>query len=373
MKNKISILLFLVLLVSNIIPSSLIFYIFKQMALTQEEIYKNKNLEELIENYESTLKKISKLDPNNEQLYKNNFLQLQDQKLVYGQDRYFSDLVQKAITKSFLIYLSILTLTTLFLGFALSYFINKSYMKLFSNLEKEKERTRYLQETSKWQEVARNLAHEVKKPLQPMRFWLSNLNNLSLPIEARSVVSESTTAIEAEINSIHQFMDNFKEFSVLPKPHFEKVDLNDFITNFIQSYNDLWENVIFKKCNYLPNTFVNIDSKLIRNVFVNIIENASEANPLLPINISLKLEKKDRHVEIMIHNSGAKIAEELIEKIFEINFSTKESKKNMGLGLAIAKVTILEHFGDIKCISIDSGAMFLIKLPLYIERNISHV
>lgn len=371
MKNRISILLFFVLLVSSIIPSSLIFYIFEQMITTQEQIYKNNTINSLIDDYEITLKKIAKLDPEKESLYKEKFLKLQDQKLVYGQDNYFSEVIKKAITKSFLIYLGVLTFLALFLGFILSYLINKIYLGLFSKLEEEKERSRYLKEIAKWQEVAKNLAHEVKKPLQPIRFWLSHLRNLAFDESSKQIIYEAVTSIESEIKSVLQLMDNFKDFSSLPKPNLTQIELNSFVEDFFHSYKDLWENVSFNRPTTIPETIVNIDTKLIRNVFVNIIENASEAN--LHTDISMTLAKADDYVTIEIHNTGLSISEDLKEKIFEINFSTKTSKKNMGLGLAIVKTTILEHDGDIKCVGSNEGVTFLIRLPLYTEGSKTHV
>lgn len=332
------------------------------MVTTQEQIYKNNILNDVLSGYESTLKKISKLDPENEKAYKEKFIQLQDQKMVYDQDSYFSDVIKKALTKSFLIYLAVLTCTALLLGVTLSFFINRIYLSLFNKLEEEKERSRYLKEISKWQDVAKNLAHEVNKPLQPIRFWISHIKRLNS--EAASL-NEALSSIESEVNTVHQLMDNFKDFSILPKPQFEKKELNKFLDDFLQSYKNLWDNVTFNDLNHISETFVNIDTKLIRNVLVNIIDNASEANPETVI--SLILTRVSHSVHIELHNTGVNIPKDLQEKIFEINYSTKLNKKNMGLGLAIVKTTILEHFGDIKCLSNNDGVKFLIELPLYNE------
>jgi signal transduction histidine kinase len=372
MKSKVAILLFLVLLVVSIVPASTVFYVFNDMISSQETIYKNKNINSILSEYESTLKKLSRLDPENEHQYKDSFLKIQDQKLIYGADSFFSDLVKKTLTSSFLMYLEISLATSLFFGFALSFYIHRIYLKMFNSLEKEKEkeRSRYLNEIAKWQDVAKTLAYEVKKPLTPIRVWLSNLSNIDnskIPADSNRLIKEAIASIEIEVKSLSLLMDNFKEFSILPKPSFMQVDFNSFIEEFVLNFKNLWENITFCDYQKIEAVFVNIDLKLMRNAIINLIDNASEANQGSIITFTITASVSENILQVEFFNTGNVILKENQMKIFEINYSIKDQSKNMGLGLAIVKTTILEHGGDIQCLPEDKGARFLISLPIYKE------
>lgn len=369
MRSKITLLLFSVLLVVGLGPVGMIVYFFEQVTKSQEEIYRNQSIETLLNDYELDLKKLSKHDPENEEFYKSKFMQVQDHKLVYGEDNYFSGLVRKTLSNSFLIYLFSSVIIALSLGVFISFYINKMYSSVFLSLQIEQERSHYLKEVAQWQDVAKNLAHEVRKPLQPIRLWLSHILNETKSQKNAETIQEAISSIEIEIKNISETMEHFRDFAVLPKPNMALSDINIFLAEFSNSYKDVWGEIDLSICLLKDEVLVEFDANLLKSVFFNLIENAVEANEGSRVQVFINAILKDDFVEVDFFNTGNSIPQGDSEKIFEINYSTKVHKQNMGLGLAIVKTIILEHKGWVKCIEESNGARFLISLPVYSTKN----
>lgn len=354
-------LLLFALLISSSIMLVVNYVLINDVLVTHQKIYKTSDISNVLDEFTASLKNQSKLDPKNDAKYHGQFKQAQDLKLIYGDDLYFTNAVRSAILKYFFILFG-MTLLGVFVGGAvLSFIIHRIYVRSFDELNREREKSRYLSEMAKWQDIAKKLAHEIRRPLQPMRIWLSQLKKVS-SVDT-TMVKEAATAIDQEVLFLSEMVSGFSDFAQIPKPKLETVELADFIQSFVAQYGDVWATVKFK-FQKLIDARVALDPKIFRTLFTNLVENAVEANPDTKTDVHFSLHVDDEFAYIEIFNSGVTLNEIEREKIFDIYYSTKTNAKNMGLGLAIVKTIVLEHGGDIKCVAADGGVKFEIQLPL---------
>jgi|JI10StandDraft_1071094.scaffolds.fasta_scaffold36263_5 signal transduction histidine kinase len=361
MRNKVSFLLILTLFIVGLSPLFACYVLIDDILLSQQKFYLSQDLSQALVAHEENLKRLSKIEPESKDLYRLQFEKVQNLKLLFGEDEYFSEAIRSTTIKYFFIIFGLALTVSLISGIVLSFKVNQIYIKSFDELVKEREKSRYLSEMAKWQDVAKKLAHEIRRPLQPMRIWLSQLKKGSTVDTA--MVKEAATAIDQEVLFLSEMVSGFSDFAQIPKPKLETVELADFIQSFVAQYGDVWATVKFK-FQKLIDARVALDPKIFRTLFTNLVENAVEANPDSKIDIDFNLRADDELAYIEIFNSGVTLNEIDREKIFDIYYSTKTNAKNMGLGLAIVKTIVLEHGGDIKCVAADGGVKFEIQLPL---------
>ncbi len=243
----------------------------------------------------------------------------------------------------------------------------KEYNRMIDELEKSAELLAKSERESAWREMAKQVAHEIKNPLTPMKLsvqylqkaWIDKADNWDERLE-----KFSKTIIE-QIDSLSIIASEFSNFAKMPKPSNEALDLSELIQSTIELYNS-FENISIhfipeKKQNY----FVYADKKQILRVFNNLIKNSMQAFDVDQkgvINISIA-----DHVEyykISISDNGSGISKEQLNKIFSPNFTTKTG--GMGLGLAMVKSIIEGAEGSISFHSEEGvGTTFDIILPVY--------
>ena len=366
MRNKISVLLTATLLIMSLVPFLAALFFAKDAFLSQERIYKNSNLSQVLQTAQDHLRRMSKVSPENEKDFKNLFEKIQDLKLIYGEDTFFSDRLNATLLKYFFMSFGAYLFFALAIGTYLSGIIHRIYKKSHQELLDQKERARYLEEISRWQDVAKKMAHEIRRPLQPIGMWISNLKSVypkENAQEYQALLQEADSAIGEELLILKRMVDEFSEFADLPKPQKQKTELNDFLKKFTDQYGEVWKNVSLV-CHSRPQEiFCHIDSSLSRQVLINLIENAAEANSATTTQVEFSLSTKGSDVFIDIFNSGISLDERQREKVFDLNFSTKQNAKNRGLGLSISKFIVIEQGGDIQCVEEAQGARFRIQLP----------
>ncbi len=355
------------LLIIGIFPLISNYFLLNDILETQEKIYLNDNLKRSLLAFETSLKKLSKFDPENEKEYKSKFEDLQSLKLLYGEDTYFSEAVRATSIKYFFLMFGIIIFISLFAGTALSFKVNQMYLKSLDELMKAKEKSLFLNEIAKWKEVAQKIAHEMRRPIQPIRIWVSQLKKESTVSAVE--VKEAATAIEEEILFLSNMVNEFSDFASVPKPKLEKVDFGQFIKKFVVQYRDVWTEAKFNFVNINAEFPVLLDEKLFRTLLANLVENAIEANFDKKVDFTLDLHLSEDQLQLSIFNTGVELSASQRQRIFDIYYSTKNTKKNKGLGLTIVKTIVLEHNGDIQCLEATGGVKFQMRLPL-IKREI---
>ncbi len=223
-----------------------------------------------------------------------------------------------------------------------------------------------------WREMAKQVAHEIKNPLTPMRLSIQHLQHAMQnadPIESRQLVQRVGITLIEQIDNLSKIAAEFSTFAKMPRPQYERIVLNDLVT----SVHDLFKKRDDMDFNlYVPidEIYVNADRSHLLRVLNNLIKNAIQAIPASRRGvIDIKLEQLSDSTIIQVRDNGKGISKDMRDKVFYPNFTTKTS--GTGLGLAISK-NIVESFGGRMYFETEegSGTTFFFELPLL--RNVEH-
>ena len=241
----------------------------------------------------------------------------------------------------------------------------KDYNQMIQQLDQSALIMAQTERDSAWREMAKQVAHEIKNPLTPMKLSIQYLQNGvdQDPETLKALVGRVSNTLIEQIDNLSIIASEFSNFAKMPMAENEKVLLNDVVA----SVHDL-----FRKRDdmdiqlYVPiqDIYVFADRNLMIRVLNNVVKNAIQAIPLTTrgqINISLK--KRDENAIIIVEDNGAGIPREMRTKVFTPNFTTKSS--GTGLGLAIC-ANIVETFNGRIYFETehDRGTKFYIEIPL---------
>ena len=216
-----------------------------------------------------------------------------------------------------------------------------------------------------WREMAKQVAHEIKNPLTPMKLSIQYLTHAfkSSPDNIEPLLKRVSNTLIEQIDSLAQIADEFSNFATMPRANNQQLKLNDLV----ESVHDLFKeskntDVLLS----LPEEafYVFADKNHLVRVLNNMIKNAVEAIPdSRHGRIEVSLSKKDNTAVIKVKDNGVGIPDDMKERVFVPNFTTKNS--GTGLGLAISKNIIESVSGKIYFeTEKDVGTTFFVELPL---------
>lgn len=246
----------------------------------------------------------------------------------------------------------------------------QEYNRMLVKLEESKQALAQNEKQSAWQDMAKQVAHEIKNPLTPMKLTLQHLQR-TLPNATSSdnsspvprVIQRTFDSLLDQIDNLNDIATSFSEFAKMPLPKKEIVEITGVINKAADLYADDERITLLRKISPGPIQVIG-DRQLIGRILTNLIINAIQSVPAgrKPV-LNLRLFTNDDHVQIEVHDNGAGIPEAIQKKVFLPNFSTKRG--GAGLGLAIAKHGI-EHGGGAIWFetSEDIGTSFFLSLPL---------
>ncbi len=212
-----------------------------------------------------------------------------------------------------------------------------------------------------WREMAKQVAHEIKNPLTPMKLSVQNFKIKFDPEDpnVEKKLDEYSKTLVQQIDVLSSIATAFSSFAELPAQKNEKIDLISTTKLCLEIFND--RNVVFKTdLNKLEILF---DRTNLIRIINNLVKNSIQAtNDILEPKILVQIKKINKSAVIEIIDNGLGIPKELKEKIFEPNFTTKT--KGMGLGLSIIKNLITNYKGTISFKSKKGETVFTIKLPV---------
>lgn len=194
-----------------------------------------------------------------------------------------------------------------------------------------------------WREMAKQVAHEIKNPLTPMKLnlqYLQHLLNGNEPDFKERFTKASTSIIE-QIDALANIATEFSNFAKLPSTQLQKINLIEILNSSLLLFQH--ENVIKLNIN-LNSIIVNGDKDQALRVFNNIFKNAKQAlietkNPEIVVNL---INETENTITIEIFNNGPQIELEVSKKLFTPNFTTKTT--GSGLGLAMVNSS-MQSFG----------------------------
>lgn len=240
------------------------------------------------------------------------------------------------------------------------------YNKMVHKLESSAEALAQSEREGAWREMARQVAHEIKNPLTPMKL---SIQYLQKAIEAGSPnVKElsqkmAITLIE-QIDQLTKIAGDFSQFANIGNARLEVFDMNDAINSVVQLYQS-YPNLQINSQLLQEPLWIQSDKLQINRLLTNLIKNAVEAGEekATSIEINIIVQKELTTLLLTIEDHSGGIPEGLAQQLFKPNFTTKTS--GTGLGLAICKGIVEKAKGHIWFETIEGkGTSFFIRLPL---------
>ena len=239
------------------------------------------------------------------------------------------------------------------------------YNRMIQELSKSAELLAKSERESAWREMAKQVAHEIKNPLTPMKLSVQHLQRTwqdHAPDMDQKMERLTKTIIE-QIDTLSTIATEFSNFAKMPKANLEKINIERVLINSISLFRDYAAvEIIFNNLSSLE-PIVFADKEQLLRVFNNLIKNAIQS---IPENkkglIEIVLRNENNQIEIRVTDNGSGISDEAVDKIFVPNFTTKTG--GMGLGLAMVKNIIETANGRIWFETKNTqGTTFHISLP----------
>lgn len=238
-----------------------------------------------------------------------------------------------------------------------------AFNTMTARLRKSQEELAAAERELAWKEMAKQVAHEIRNPLTPMKLAVQHLQRAwqDRAQHIGDIFDKVTRTLIDQIDSLSRISDEFSRFARMPQRNTTRVDLEDILRETVGLFGnhpDIRFDVLFE--NTLPPVLA--DGEELARAFTNLLRNAVQAMHEGGT-VSVRGWSDGRSVHITIHDSGSGIPPELQKRIFEPNFSTKT--EGMGMGLSIVKKIIDDMEGDIRIESTPGeGTLVSITLPV---------
>jgi len=246
----------------------------------------------------------------------------------------------------------------------------RSFNQMTRELLQQRERLIQAERVAAWRELARRLAHELKNPLFPLQLTVENLIRArqQSPQESEETFRESASTLLAEIANLKSIVSRFSEFSKMPQPQFQRVQLNELVRDGLRIFQPQLTAASIQlelKLTPLLETIA-ADPELLHRAFSNLISNAIDAMPKGG-NLIIQTLQHAAGVCIRVSDSGPGLTPTERELLFTPYFTTKPH--GTGLGLAIVQSIVTDHGGRI---SVESepgaGTTFSVELPRNVDK-----
>lgn len=243
------------------------------------------------------------------------------------------------------------------------------YNNMLYKLETSKKVLASNEKESAWREMAKQVAHEIKNPLTPMKLTLQHLLRLQAAdkLENGKALVNPINSIIHQVDTLSDIASSFSTFAKMPLPKNQELEFRKVVLKAVSIFN-YREDVEIEFTDHTgegASTKIMGDPKLYGRVISNLIINGIQAvvegkKPIILVNLYFDGEE---HIKLSIKDNGKGISDELKEKVFLPNFSTKS--EGSGLGLAIAKRGVETAGGKIWFeTSSETGTTFYLLFPL---------
>jgi two-component system nitrogen regulation sensor histidine kinase NtrY len=242
----------------------------------------------------------------------------------------------------------------------------KEYNDMMRKVEAMAARLARTEREEAWREIARQVAHEIKNPLTPMKLNIQYLQQAILngrPDIDKLASKVSETLIE-QIENLNLIATEFSNFAKMPEARPEVLNLSQSLQSLIN---------LFPQENKLNVTLetgddglqILMDKSYFLRIFTNLIQNAIQAiDDTKDGKVTVSYEQKENNVVIKIQDNGSGIPDSMQEKLFLPYFTTKSS--GTGLGLPMTKNMVENSNGSIWFDTVENeGSVFYVQLPLH--------
>jgi nitrogen fixation/metabolism regulation signal transduction histidine kinase len=212
-----------------------------------------------------------------------------------------------------------------------------------------------------WAEVARRLAHEIKNPLTPIQLSAERLQHkleskLQEPAD-QGMLARSVATIVAQVQSMKQLVNEFRDYARLPAAQLQPVDLNALIGEVLALYGEAQDKGLLVAQVDSGAPLVQGDPTQLRQVIHNLLQNAldacagrADARVVLSTEVERQSDGRARVLRLKVTDNGPGFAEKVQKRAFEPYVTTKS--KGTGLGLAVVKKIADEHGASVRIVNL---------------------
>ncbi|MCG9879153.1 MAG: ATP-binding protein [Bacteroidia bacterium] len=240
----------------------------------------------------------------------------------------------------------------------------QQYNLMIDQLAESAEKLAISEREGAWRDIARQIAHEIKNPLTPMKLSVQHLERAwkdqspKLPETFQRV----TRTLITQIDTLSNLATEFSSFAKMPAPQYEWIHVNNLLEELVYLQRENFDGEINYTCE--EDTQLWFDLGYLNRTLTNLIKNACQAIPEdKKGKVMIEVYKADNYLFLEVLDNGTGISDEQKSKIFMPYFSTKVI--GMGLGLPIVKAMIESGGGDIGFESkLGEGTRFRVRIPL---------
>ena len=237
----------------------------------------------------------------------------------------------------------------------------ESYNNMVEMLDKNVQELSKSNKEQAWREMAKQVAHEIKNPLTPMKLSVQSFERDFINDKKnKEKVEDFTQTIIQQIDTMSSIASAFSNFAEMPTQQGEKLNIVKAVRLSLEIFKE--KHIVFES--NIDRLVINIDRPQIVRIMTNLIKNAIQAceNNESPL-IKVSIKKMSKTVRIIVKDNGSGIPLNIRKNIFEPNFTTKSG--GMGLGLGMVKNLVNSYEGKIDFESkINIGTSFKITFPI---------
>jgi hypothetical protein len=241
------------------------------------------------------------------------------------------------------------------------YTLVNAYNSMIDELEGSAAKLAASEREAAWREMAKQVAHEIKNPLTPMRLSVQSFQRKFDPqdLDINQKVEEYSNTLIQQIDTMSSIASAFSNFAKMPAQQSETLNVSKIVKLALDIFNE--DYIEFQTQD--EEILAKFDRTQLIRVVTNLVKNAIQAteeqtNPMIKVDVSSDQD----HICIAVQDNGVGISEENKPKVFEPKFTTKNS--GMGLGLAMVKNIVETFKGTITFESQEHiGTTFRIKFP----------
>jgi signal transduction histidine kinase len=235
-----------------------------------------------------------------------------------------------------------------------------SYNSMIDQIEESAIKLARSERKQAWREMAKQVAHEIKNPLTPMRLSVQSLSHNFDPKdpEIKEKMTEFSESMIQQIDTMSSIASAFSNFAQMPQAVWEDLNLVEEMKKALDIFHEPY-------ISYEPEKdviMIKLDKIHLTRIVTNLITNSIHALKNAPNpSIEVRLQEFEDHVLIEVEDNGDGIRREDAEMVFEPKFTTKSS--GMGLGLPMVRNILEAYNGSISFVSEQGKTVFSVVLP----------
>lgn len=236
-----------------------------------------------------------------------------------------------------------------------------SYNGMIDELEQSAVKLARSEREQAWREMAKQVAHEIKNPLTPLRLTVQSFERKFDPKDpkAETKIKEFSKTLIQQIDTMSNIASAFSNFANMPAQQNETLNVVKIVKLALEIFNEEYIHFIADE----KEIIAKLDRTQLIRVITNLVKNAIQALPDVDSpRILVTVASEEEMVKISVADNGIGISDQFKQKIFEPKFTTKSS--GMGLGLGMVKNIVENYNGNIDFTSQEGkGTVFTVKFP----------